>query len=111
VSDYEHLIYERRGPVTIITINRPERMNAIGILPDHEAPPAPIIDVDFPQFRRDPNYCEVVICRCLTEPAEERQCALQRSRQDRVARVVATHATAATIVATRQTATYASKQR
>jgi enoyl-CoA hydratase len=30
MSDYEHLIYERRGPVTIITINRPERMNAIG---------------------------------------------------------------------------------
>ena len=30
VSDYEHLVYEQRGPVTIITINRPERMNAIG---------------------------------------------------------------------------------
>ena len=30
VSDYEYLIYEQRGPVTIITINRPERMNAIG---------------------------------------------------------------------------------
>jgi enoyl-CoA hydratase len=29
-SDYEHLIYEQRGPVTMITINRPERMNAIG---------------------------------------------------------------------------------
>jgi enoyl-CoA hydratase len=28
--NYEHLLYERRGPVTIITINRPERMNAIG---------------------------------------------------------------------------------
>jgi len=28
--NYEHLRYERRGPVTIITINRPERMNAIG---------------------------------------------------------------------------------
>lgn len=28
--NYEHLVYERRGPVTIITINRPERMNAIG---------------------------------------------------------------------------------
>ena len=27
---YEHLTYEQRGPVTIITINRPERMNAIG---------------------------------------------------------------------------------
>jgi enoyl-CoA hydratase len=30
MTDYEHLIYEQRGPVTIITINRPERMNAIG---------------------------------------------------------------------------------
>jgi enoyl-CoA hydratase len=29
-TDYEHLIYEQRGPVTVITINRPERMNAIG---------------------------------------------------------------------------------
>jgi enoyl-CoA hydratase len=27
---YEHLLYERHGPVTVITINRPERMNAIG---------------------------------------------------------------------------------
>ena len=30
MTDYGHLIYEQRGPVTIITINRPERMNAIG---------------------------------------------------------------------------------
>jgi enoyl-CoA hydratase len=30
MSEYQHLLYERRGPVTIITINRPERMNAIG---------------------------------------------------------------------------------
>jgi enoyl-CoA hydratase len=30
VNDYEHLIYESHGPVTVITINRPERMNAIG---------------------------------------------------------------------------------
>jgi enoyl-CoA hydratase len=28
--DYEHLRYEQRGPVTLITIDRPERMNAIG---------------------------------------------------------------------------------
>jgi enoyl-CoA hydratase len=27
---YEHLRYEQRGPVTLITIDRPERMNAIG---------------------------------------------------------------------------------
>ena len=28
--DYEHLRYEQDGPVTVITIDRPERMNAIG---------------------------------------------------------------------------------
>ena len=27
---YEHLRYEQRGPVTLITIDRPDRMNAIG---------------------------------------------------------------------------------
>ena len=30
LSAYEHLRYEQHGPVTVITINRPERMNAIG---------------------------------------------------------------------------------
>ena len=30
MSEYEHLLYEQRGAVTIITINRPGRMNAIG---------------------------------------------------------------------------------
>jgi hypothetical protein len=30
MSDYEHLTYEQHGPVTVITINLPERMNAIG---------------------------------------------------------------------------------
>ena len=30
MTQYEHLIYQQRGPVAIITINRPERMNAIG---------------------------------------------------------------------------------
>jgi enoyl-CoA hydratase len=30
MADYEHLLYEQRGPVTVITIDRPERMNAIG---------------------------------------------------------------------------------
>jgi enoyl-CoA hydratase/carnithine racemase len=29
-SDFEHLRYETDGPVTVITIDRPERMNAIG---------------------------------------------------------------------------------
>ena len=30
MSGYEHLRYEQDGPVTVITIDRPERMNAIG---------------------------------------------------------------------------------
>jgi enoyl-CoA hydratase len=30
VGEYEQILFERRGPVTLITINRPERMNAIG---------------------------------------------------------------------------------
>jgi enoyl-CoA hydratase len=29
-TDYEHLTYEKRGAVTVITIDRPDRMNAIG---------------------------------------------------------------------------------
>jgi len=32
---YEHLRHDQRGPVTLITIDRPERMNAIG--PDAHA--------------------------------------------------------------------------
>jgi len=30
MSEYEQIKYERRGPVAIVTIDRPERMNAIG---------------------------------------------------------------------------------
>ncbi|MEZ0291353.1 MAG: enoyl-CoA hydratase-related protein, partial [Solirubrobacteraceae bacterium] len=30
MTGYEHLRYEQDGPVTVITIDRPERMNAIG---------------------------------------------------------------------------------
>src|SRR4051794_27191649 len=30
MTEYSHLRYEQRGPVTVITIDRPERMNAIG---------------------------------------------------------------------------------
>jgi enoyl-CoA hydratase len=30
VSDYSQILFERRGPVTLITINRPDRMNPIG---------------------------------------------------------------------------------
>ncbi|OBF26761.1 hypothetical protein A5724_30815 [Mycobacterium sp. ACS1612] len=30
MTNYEDLEYDQRGPVTVITINRPERMKAIG---------------------------------------------------------------------------------
>jgi enoyl-CoA hydratase len=33
---YEQLLFERHGPVTLITINRPERMNAIGPVTSRE---------------------------------------------------------------------------
>ena len=49
MSDYEHLIYEQRGPVTVITINRPERMNAIGPQTHRE-----LIDA-WDRFRADDN--------------------------------------------------------
>jgi enoyl-CoA hydratase len=49
VSDYEHLTYEQRGPVTIITINRPQRMNAIGPQTHRE-----LID-SWARFRADDN--------------------------------------------------------
>jgi enoyl-CoA hydratase len=34
--DYRNVLYERRGPVTLITIDRPERMNAIDRATHHE---------------------------------------------------------------------------
>ena len=49
MTDYEHLIYQQRGPVTIITINRPERMNAIGPQTHRE-----LIDA-WDRFRCDDN--------------------------------------------------------
>src|SRR3954469_428427 len=35
-ADYDNLTYEQRGPVTLITIDRPERMNAIDARTHHE---------------------------------------------------------------------------
>ena len=49
MSDYEHLVYEQREPVTIITINRPERMNAIGPQTHRE-----LVDA-WDRFRADGN--------------------------------------------------------
>jgi len=49
MSDYEHLIYEQKGPVTVITINRPDRMNAIGPQTHRE-----LVDA-WDRFRADDN--------------------------------------------------------
>jgi enoyl-CoA hydratase len=46
---YDHLLYEQRGPVTVITINRPERMNAIGPQTHRE-----LVDA-WSRFRDDDN--------------------------------------------------------
>jgi enoyl-CoA hydratase len=49
LSDYEHLIYDQRGPVTVITINRRDRMNAIGPQTHRE-----LVDA-WDRFRTDDN--------------------------------------------------------
>jgi enoyl-CoA hydratase len=57
VSDYEDLIYEQRGPVTVITINRAERMNAIGPQTHREQIAA------WDRFRADDNALVGVLTR------------------------------------------------
>ena len=64
-AEYEHLLYEQRGPVTIITIDRPERMNAIGPRTHHE-----LVDA-WERFRRDDEALVAV----LTGAGERAFCA------------------------------------
>jgi enoyl-CoA hydratase len=52
---YEHLTYEQDGPVTLITINRPERMNAIGAQTNRE-----LVDA-WERFRDDDEAYVVVL--------------------------------------------------
>ncbi|MGH3576341.1 MAG: enoyl-CoA hydratase-related protein [Mycobacterium sp.] len=65
MSNYEHLIYEQRGPVTVITINRPERMNAIGPPAHHE-----LVDA-WNRFRTD----DAALVGVLTGAGERAFCA------------------------------------
>jgi enoyl-CoA hydratase/carnithine racemase len=65
MTDYEHLIYQHRGPVTIITINRPERMNAIGPQTHRE-----LIDA-WNRFRAD----DTALVGVLTGAGEKAFCA------------------------------------
>ena len=62
---YEHLLYEQRGPVTVITINRPERMNAIGPVTHRE-----LVDA-WDRFRLNDNALVAV----LTGAGERAFCA------------------------------------
>jgi enoyl-CoA hydratase len=55
VSDYEQILFERRGPVTLITINRPERMNPIGPVVSRE-----LVDA-WGRFRDDDEQCVAVL--------------------------------------------------
>jgi enoyl-CoA hydratase len=55
VSDYEQILFERRGPVTLITINRRERMNAIGPVVSRE-----LVDA-WGRFRDDDEQLVAVI--------------------------------------------------
>jgi enoyl-CoA hydratase len=63
--EYEHLEYEQDGPVTVITINRPERMNAIGPLTARELVHA------WTRFRDDDDALVAV----LTGAGEDAFCA------------------------------------
>ena len=62
---YEQLKYEQRGPVTLITINRPERMNAIGPVVSRE-----LVDA-WGRFRDDDEQFVAV----LTGAGEDAFCA------------------------------------
>jgi enoyl-CoA hydratase len=55
VSTYEQIAYEQRGPVTLITINRPDRMNAIGPVVSRE-----LVDA-WGRFRDDPEALVAVL--------------------------------------------------
>lgn len=52
---YEHLKYEQDGPVTLITINRPERMNALGAQSHEE-----LVDA-WDRFRTDDDALVAVL--------------------------------------------------
>jgi enoyl-CoA hydratase len=62
---YEQILFERRGPVTLITIDRPERMNAIGPVVSRE-----LIDA-WGRFRDDDEQLVAV----LTGAGSEAFCA------------------------------------
>ncbi len=62
---YDHLLYEQDGPVTVITINRPERMNAVGPVTASE-----LVDA-WTRFRDDDDALVAI----LTGAGEDAFCA------------------------------------
>jgi enoyl-CoA hydratase len=58
---YREILYERRGPVTLITLNRPQRMNAIGPITSRE-----LIDA-WGRFRDDPEATVAVLTGAGTD--------------------------------------------
>jgi enoyl-CoA hydratase len=55
MAGYEQILFERRGPVTLITINRPDRMNAIGPVVSRE-----LVDA-WGRFRDDDDQLVAVL--------------------------------------------------
>ncbi len=63
--DYEHLSYEQDGPVTVITFDRPERMNAVGPVMARE------LEHAWRRFRDD----DAALVAVLTGAGEDAFCA------------------------------------
>lgn len=55
MSGYEHVIVERRGPITIVTINRPEVLNAL------HAPAHAELGAIFDDFAADPDQWVAIV--------------------------------------------------
>ena len=58
---YEEILYEQRGPVTLLTLNRPQRMNAIGPVTSRE-----LVDA-WGRFRDDPGASVAVLTGAGTD--------------------------------------------
>ena len=53
--DYKDLLIEKRGRIVCVTLNRPERMNAVGVRTSDE-----LLDV-FERYRKDPEQWAMII--------------------------------------------------
>ena len=55
MADYEHVIYERRGPIAYLTMNRPEVLNALNRKHQEE------IETAKAEFAADPDALVMII--------------------------------------------------